>query len=442
MHRLSLFVVLFLLATVTATADQRPAKPNVVLIYIDDLGWQDLKCYDIDEPSPYETPHIDALAKRGVLFWDAYSPAPTCSPSRGAVLAGKHPARLQRTHVLGGKPPRAKNPQRDRMINPWHMGRLGVEETTIAELLNAHGYRTGHSGKWHIAINHNSYPQPKDHGFDVTSKGRGVNTKMNPHRLTGFATDQPGDAYRMDPQGFPRDEVTENALRFMRESQDQPFFLYYATWLVHYPIQTRSRALLEKYCQKLGVEFPTDPNGWKLGGQRNPYYGAMVEMLDHYVGQLIDYLNNTEDPRWPGHKLIENTYLIFSSDNGGTKGGHGETFTDNAPLAGGKGSTQEGGVRVPLIIAGPGVQTGAESRVMVNGIDFYPTILAWTKLDPPPGVQLDGCDLSTLLAENPADPGLVKNASGQVRGAMMHHFPHGAYPTSAIRSGGYKLIYN
>ena len=85
--------------------DGRPEKPNVVLILTDDLGWQDVKCYDIDEPSPYETPNIDALAKKGVLFWQAYSPSPTCAPSRCAIMSGNHSARAQKTHVVGGAPP-------------------------------------------------------------------------------------------------------------------------------------------------------------------------------------------------------------------------------------------------------------------------------------------------------------------------------------------------
>jgi len=426
----------------SALAAERPEKPNVVIMYVDDLGWQDVKSYDIDEPSPYETPHIDALAERGVLFRDAYSPAPTCSPSRGAMLAGKHPARLQRTHVVGGKPPKARSQTRDRTIDPWHMGRLSVEETTIAEVLKANGYRTGHSGKWHVAIRHSAFPQPKDHGFDVSGHGRGANSRMKPHRLTGFATTDPEDPYQLDEEGFPKDSVTHDALSFMEDSKDQPFFLYYATWLVHYPIMTRSRELLEKYCDKLGVDFPTDPEGWPLDGQRNPYYCAMVEMVDHYVGMLVAYLEETDDPRWPGHKLIENTYIIFSSDNGGALGHPKETYTDNTPLDEGKGSPKEGGVRVPLIIAGPNIQQGVDTRVLANGIDFYPTILSWTKVKKPAEVKLDGCDLSALLVRNPNNPKLVKNAAGKVRKSMIHHFPHGVDARSTLRADGYKLIYH
>jgi arylsulfatase A-like enzyme len=246
----------------------------------------------------------------------------------------------------------------------------------------------------------------------------------------------------LDDAGFPQDDVTAQAINFMDASKAEPFFLYYATWLVHYPIQSRSKALLEKYCEKMGMELPTDPGFLPRNGQqKNPYYGAMVEMLDAYIGQLIDYLERTDDPRWPGHKLIENTYVIFSSDNGGCEGA-GETYTTNAPLDKGKSSAKEGGIRVPLVIAGPDIQQGVDSDVLVNGLDFYPTILAWTQAELPSGLELDGCDLSSLLSADPTDPALVKDASGTVRNSILHHFPHGVTPQSTIRIGGYKLIYN
>ena len=159
---------------------------------------------------------------------------------------------------------------------------------------------------------------------------------MKPHRLTGFATISANDPYQLDEEGFPRDQMTLDAIEFIEQNKINPFFLYYAAWLVHPPIHTRSKSLLEKYCKKLGVDFPTDPNGWSLNGQKNPYYCAMVEMFDHYVGQLISHLSQTDDPRWPGHKLIENTYIIFTSDNGGMEKVPGEIITDNFPLDRGK----------------------------------------------------------------------------------------------------------
>ena len=130
------------------------------------------------------------------------------------------------------------------------------------------------------------------------------------NRLEGFATDKPKDSYRLDENGFPFHQTNEDALTFIDENKDKPFFLYYATWLVHSPIHTRSKELLDKYAQKLGVD-PAKPTGQETPGQVNPFYCAMVEELDYYLGVVINHLNETDDPRWPGHKLSENTYLIL-----------------------------------------------------------------------------------------------------------------------------------
>ena len=200
---------------------------------------------------------------------------------------------------------------------------------------------------------------------------------MKPHRLTGFATKAKDDPYQLDADGFPKDQTTLDAIEFMEQSKNQPFFLYYAAWLVHTPIHSRSKELLEKYCKKLNVDFPTDPKGWPLDGQKNPYYCAMVEMFDHYVGNLVKYLEKTDDPRRPGHKLMDNTYIMLTSDNGGMEQA-GEIITDNYPLDRGKINAKEGGVRVPFIVTGPNIPKARKSEVMVNGLDFYPTILSWT----------------------------------------------------------------
>ena len=137
---------------------QTAPTPNIVFILADDLGWQDVACYDVDAPTPMETPHIDALAKKGVKFWQAYSPAPTCAPTRCAILSGIHPARAQKTHVVGGAPPAPHHLHAWTMISPWFSGRMPEDTYTIARALADAGYETGHSGKWHIAINHKCIP--------------------------------------------------------------------------------------------------------------------------------------------------------------------------------------------------------------------------------------------------------------------------------------------
>jgi len=266
--------------------------------------------------------------------------------------------------------------------------------------------------------------------------------KMKPHRMTGFATDDKDDPYRLDENGFPRDQNNVDALTFLRKNQEQPFFLFYCTYLVHTPIHTRSRALLDKYVQKLGVELPKNPQEWRQDGQTNPFYCAMVEQLDYHIGQLTSYLAETDDPRWPGHKLSENTYIVFTSDNGGMEGVPNEKIADNAPLDEGKIHLQEGGVRVPLIITGPGIKAGGESDVMVNGLDFYPTVLSLVGASKATDQKLDGCDLSTLLLKDPTDANLVQDTSGKTRDTLMWHFPSSVWMESSIRVGDYKLMRN
>ena len=412
--------------------------PNIVLMLIDDLGWQELKCYDIDAPSPADTPNMDALAKRGILFRHGYSPAPSCTPSRCAIMSGNHPVRAQTTCVAGGNPPGAKPNQK--MITPWFRGGMPANEQTMARTLRENGYKTGHAGKWHMGAG------PLDQGFDFTTyvggpSSRGV-TKGRKDRLQDFATDQPGDPYQLDAEGFPTDSVTVGALKFMETNKDKPFFLYYATWLVHAPIHCRSKALVDKYAQRLGVD-PANPKQWPVGkGQKNPFFCAMVEMLDHYVGQLVTFLETTDDPRNPGHKLIDNTYIFFTSDNGGVEGAKGEGVSDNAPLTAGKTSPREGGVRVPFLVAGPGIPAGKESDVVVNGLDFYPTILSMAGVKKPEGKNLDGADLLPLLTGAVEDSSLVLDQNGKPRTEMVWHYPHFGKNQSTIRAGDFKLIRN
>lgn len=432
-------VIVVLALGLAAQAFSATEKPNVLLVLIDDLGWQDVKCYDIDEPSPMETPNIDKLAKKGVMFWQGYSPAPVCAPSRAAILTGEHPARNGMTSVSGGNPPYAAGPGATH-ISPFNTSRISVDQYTLAEAMKANGYVTGHSGKWHVSQHHYDYPNPYHHGFDESTHDRGVQSYMKPDRLTGFATTDPKDPYRLDENGFPFDVPQDAALSFIKKNKNKPFFLYYATWLVHAPIVMRSEALLRKYEKKLGVTITEEhKEKWNQPGQTNPFYCAMVEQLDYYLGQIFDYLENTEDPRRPGHKLAENTYIIFTSDNGGMEGGHGAVYTDNFPLDRGKISTHEGGIRVPLIIAGPGIPAGVQTDVMANGLDFYPTILSLIGAEKPADKIFDGCDLKPLLTGDPNNATLVRDSSGRVRDTMMWHFPQ-MENTSAIRIGDYKMI--
>ncbi|MGJ8671806.1 sulfatase [Rubritalea sp.] len=428
--------LLFIAPAIMQADDKRPEKPNVLVLLTDDLGWQDVDCYDIDEPNAYVTPNIDAFSKKGVQFWRAYSPAPTCAPSRCAIVSGVHPARAQKTHIKGGTPPKplAKGA---RMMSPWFSARTPVGDYTMASAMKDNGYATGHVGKWHI-----SYSEPKatELGFDV-SYGSRISKALMKDRLKDFATNDVKDPYKLDANGFPHNQTTENALKFLGDNKAKPFFLYYATWLVHAPIQTRSEELLKKYAAEMGID-PADKKSFDGNsiGQKNPFYGAMVEELDYNIGRVFDYLDNTDDPRWPGHKLSENTFVIFTSDNGGTEGKSYERYTDNTPLDLGKTSVKEGGVRVPFIVAGPGIPAGVETDVLVNGLDIYPTVLSMAGAKQP-DKQLDGLDLYPLLTKDPTNPELVKDANGESRDEMMWHFPHTALE-SAIIDGDFKLVKN
>lgn len=416
-----------------------PPGPNIVIFYVDDLGWQDTTLNDVDDPTPWDTPNVERMAAQAMNFPQAYSPAPSCTPSRVALMTGKHPARTGVTHVQGGAPPVGR--PADRYMDPYYPARMEVSEVTLADALMRYGYRTGHIGKWHMAVNHNAFPGPLDQGFTFSSRTRGLTRRMEPDRLSDFATDDPSDPYRLDEDGRPFDAVTEDALGFMQDNLDAPFFLYLSHWLVHWPVQTRSRALLEFYCDRLGIPFPTDPGPVTTPGQTNPYYGAMVDTLDWSLGKVMDFLEETDDPRHPGQKLIENTYLIFTSDNGGALRHATEIITSNAPLDKGKTSAKEGGIRVPFLIMGPDIPQGVTSQELLNQLDLYPTILTLTGApgDPEQMAQFDGVDLTPHLF---GDSDWIPNADGSRRDTLYWHFPHILELHSAIRKGDFKLLKN
>ncbi len=452
----SIAVSVLLAFSLSLNAQEKNAltKPNVIIFYVDDLGWQDTEINNLDEPSPWETPNITKLAKDGMNFTNGYSPAPTCAPSRCSTLSGLHPTKTGVTHVSGGVMPKPAG--RSSYMAPFFPIGLKEEHFTIAEALKENGYRTGHVGKWHVGDGETE--NSKNQGFDFAHESRGAHQgpKKPDNRLTAFATHDENDKYRLSdekyppfttesPNGisYPKDDVTENALKFIDESKDQPFFLYLAHWLVHAPIHTKNKALLQHYSDKLGVEFPTKNIPIKTGGQTNPFYGSMVTTLDWSLGRVVDVLKKTDDPRNPGKKLYETTYIIFSSDNGAVEKANGDIVTDNFPLDEGKKYAQEGGIRVPMLIAGPNIPKGKTFDGLVNQLDFYPTILNLTEseISKEYSSNLDGLDISDVLLNN---GNTVKNKDGKVREDLWWHFPHNkdGQMQSAIRSGDYKLYKN
>ncbi|WP_179351290.1 sulfatase [Winogradskyella vidalii] len=429
-------------------------KPNVIIFYVDDLGWQDTELNNLDEPSPWETPNISKLAKDGITFTNAYSPAPTCAPSRAALLSGLHPTKTGVTHVSGGAIPAPAG--RSDYMAPFFPKGLMPENFTIAEALKMNGYKTGHVGKWHVGTI--DIQESTNQGFDFAYESRGAHQgpKKPDNRLTEFATHQKNDPYQLSdekyppftkasPNGisYPKDMVTEKALEFIKSNKEDPFFLYLAHWLVHAPIHTKNKELLQYYSDKLGVDFPKEDIPIRTEGQTNPFYGSMVTTLDWSLGRVVDLLKKTDDPRNPGKKLYETTYIIFSSDNGGVEKANGDIVTDNFPLDEGKKYAQEGGIRVPMVISGPDIPKAKTKDVLINQLDFFPTILNLTnsKIPAEYSVNLDGLDISNVLLSNES---VVKNNKGETREALWWHFPHNQdhQMQSAIRRGDYKLYKN
>ncbi|CAA6676309.1 MULTISPECIES: sulfatase [unclassified Lentimonas] len=433
----------FALLCVSSITAQAVSKPNVIIFYVDDLGWQDVQLNDVDAPCPYETPNIIKLAESGMNFTQGYSPAPSCSPSRAGIITGQHPAKIGMTHVhLGAMTPARKS---ESLIAPYLQDPLDLNLLTLADAMAANGYRTGHSGKWHVGLNAASY------GFEVVNQERGPHRGMD-DRTKGFATAD-DKQYPLSkekfpplsdkkPEGisYPYDEVTESAIQFMDQSGDQPFFLNLCHWMVHWPVLTRNGELLEYYCDKLGQPFPPKPGDMSLPGQQNPYFAAMVTTVDWSLGRVVDYLETTDDPRNPGKKLIETTYIFFTSDNGGAEKHGKEVISDNAPLKYGKTHTEGGGVRVPMVISGPGIAHASQFDGLVNQLDYFPTILELTdsKIAKKDFKELSGLDITPVLEGKSQQ---IVDAQGNEREHLFWHFPHNGMGSmkSAIRSGDFKL---
>lgn len=400
----NLFKAAALLACVLGLPRISAAPPNVIFILTDDMGWTDLGCFGSEL---YETPNIDRLAREGMKFTSAYSACTVCSPSRAAVLTGKYPARLHLTDFLLGE----YRPYEKLKIPDWQLY-LPLEEVTIAERLKEAGYVTALIGKWHLGDPPHPFGYPANQGFDVTVGGSSSASHLPPHG--DLLMNLPGNP----KAGFLTDKLTDAAVQFIENNQNQPFFLYFPHYAPHSPVQGKPE-VIEKYRRK-------NLTGLK---QNDPVYAALVESVDDSVGRLLDTLKRLN--------LDENTVIIFTSDNGGEVGGENRRTkaTDCSPLRLGKGSAYEGGVRVPAIIKWPGVtRPGSICEVPIIGVDYYPTILECVGRNLAALPQLDGVSLVPLLRGQTLPPR-----------AIFWHFPHYHSPIdspySAVRAGDWKLIH-
>ena len=376
-----------------------PPQPNVVLILADDLGWTDLGCYGSDL---YQSPHIDSLARDGMRFTANYSACTVCSPTRAALLTGKYPARLRITDWIPGLPP--ANPK---LLVPDFTKQLPHEETTLAEQLHDARYATASIGKWHLGG-----PEfyPEQHGFDLNVAGTDA-----PQPRPGYFAPYDIATIEQGPRGeYITDRLGEEAVRFIRDHAERPFFLYLPHFAVHTPIQAKKK-LISRYEKHVQPEMR----------HTNATYAAMIHSMDQTIGRIRRTLRELA--------IADRTIIIFTSDNGGRI-----PTTSNSPLRAGKGSCYEGGVRVPLIVYWPDVTPGgSECATPVITMDLYRTVLEMTGVTGENAAPVDGLSLVPLLRQ-----------SGELaERPLFWHYPHyqhyqleGPTPYGAIRRGDWRLI--
>ena len=364
----------------TAAAAQRP---NVVVMYVDDLGWQDIGCYG----GPVRTPTLDQLAAQGVRFSDFHSGCAVCSPSRATAMTGRHHIRSGVYHVIS---------DRD------HAMHLLESEVTIAEVLKQNGYDTVHLGKWHMGLpfGDRRKPTPYDHGFDYW-----------------FGTENTADPSHKDPVNFHRHAkplgkiagyacqiVVDEAISWLEKERqaDKPFFLNIWFHEPHAPIAAPD-AIVAQYGDL------DDPAA---------VYSGTIENTDRAIARLVEKLKAID--------ALENTIIVYASDNGSYRPER------NGPLKGSKGSNFEGGIRVPGILYWPdGIRAGQVEKEPAGMVDLLPTICGLAEIDKPKGVHLDGSDLSPLLTGR--------------RNEFQRHIPlfflmPTSNPTATVRDGRFALV--
>ena len=379
------------------------AKPNILFILIDDMGWMDLGC----QGNPHlKTPNIDRFATEGIRFTDAYAPAPVCSPTRAALMTGHSPARLHLTNHLPHQD--RFTPPESKLLPAEMRDHLPLEYTTIAERLRDEaGYATAFIGKWHLYKGREEKFAAQFQGFDINIGGcsyGGPPTFFDPYRIP-FLTD------RKEGEYLP-DRLADETISFMRKQVQakKPFYVALWNYTVHWPMEAPAE-FVAKWADKPKV------------GYNHKIYPAMLETMDLAIARVLGELERL--------KIEEETFVVFTSDNG-PFGGVG----DARPLRGDKGHLYEGGIRVPLIVRWPGkVAAGKVREDPVILTDFYPTLLEVAGLKTRKHYPGDGESLLPLLT----DKGDLE------RDAIFWHYPNFAFHRdnrlgSAIRMGDYKLI--
>jgi arylsulfatase A-like enzyme len=398
------YLILVAVLCAFATPALAEERPNIVLIMADDLGYSELGSYG---QKLIQTPHLDQLARQGMRFTRNYAGNAVCAPSRCVLMTGKHPG-----HAW------VRN---NSEVKPEGQRPIPESEVTIAEILQSAGYVTGAFGKWGLG-NPGSVGDPNNQGFDrffgyncqrhahsyypsyLWSDDKRIELNNNPpvpgHASLADGAD-PADPASYDifkGQDYAPDRINEQALAFIRENRERPFFLYYPTVIPHVALHVPDEELKPYLAKKWNDPPFTRAAGYGYTPHFTPRaaYASMITRMDRYVGRILDLLKELE--------LEENTIVVFTSDNGTThlkQEVDYDFFQSVKPLRGLKGSLYEGGIRVPLIVRWPGkVKAGSTSSFMTGLEDWLPTLLAMTGLEDKTPDDIDGVSIAATLSSH------------------------------------------
>lgn len=396
------------------------SRPNFVFFLVDDLGWADLGCFG---SKYYETPNIDALCASGMKFTNGYAACPVCSPTRGSIMTGRHPVRIDITDWIPGS---SSKGSKTKMKTPEDRTNLALDEVTIAEALKPASYQTYFAGKWHLG---GKGHWPTDQGFDINiggcDKGSPPGGYYAPWSNPNLTAKEKGE--------YLTERLTEETISFIEgRKKDSPFFVYLSYYNVHTPIQPYKKRydhFVEKAQQMYKGKTPTiaEHDGRSRARQDNPGLASMIAAVDLSVGQIMQTLRD--------QGLAENTVVIFFADNGGLCTLRNMGPGCNLPLRSGKGWLYEGGVRESTIVCAPGVtQPGSVCDAPIVSMDFFPTILELAGLPIMPECHTDGQSMLPLL----------KGETPEGERMFCWHYPHyhGSTwaPGASIRQGPWKLI--
>ncbi|ANQ52491.1 sulfatase [Flammeovirga sp. MY04] len=362
------------------------AQKNVVVFVVDDLGYFDIAAHG---SAFYETPNIDALAKEGIDFTNAYVSHPRCVPSRYGLQTGKYPARAG---VPGAHGKDECN--------------IEASEITIGQAFKNNGYTTAFVGKWHLGNTEEAWPQNRGYDVNIAGCSAGApksyfypfNVPQNPKRsgnhrkIEGLDEGVKGE--------YLTDRLTDETVKFLDQDHKSPFFLMLNHYGVHTPLEAKAD-LVKKYQKKLeGMSFEGPAFLMKDGEtkqyQNDAVYAAMIESVDQSLGRVVQSLKS--------NGLYENTIIVFTSDHGGLSnrgvGNKRKIATSNLPLRAGKGHNYEGGTKVPFILAGNLGEVNVNKDQLTTNTDIYPTLLDLCELPLVPHQHVDGISIKLAIQKS------------------------------------------